>query len=134
MTMSSRSTANFVGITPKQLRVFLRTRTDLVSAPAPGTHYSLTLEQAELVKAAYWAKQRMTHTGERTEELLGEDGKGLPVGMLTMPTAREQFVALRRERAQRLHKLMHDASMTLPQMTPEQLAANGRVLAMGETE
>ena len=132
--MNTRSAANIVGITPKQLRSYLRSRTDLVPAPTHGAQYDLTLEQAEKVKGEYWAlKERFSKAVAETE-ILGQDTPGMPLQDLANPSAREQFVALRRERAQRLDALMRRAGMTLPQMSDERLLANGRVLALEAAE
>lgn len=130
--MNTRSAANLVGITPKQLRSYLRSRTDLVPAPTHGAQYDLTLEQAEKVKQEYWAlKERFANLVEEKEPV---DAPGLDIANLTNPSAREQFVALRRERAQRLDALMRRAGMTLPQMSEERLLANGRVLSLEVAE
>ena len=132
--MNTRSAANIVGITPKQLRSYLRSRTDLIPAPATGKQYNLTLEQAEKVKKEYWAlKERFSKAVAETE-ILGQDTPGMPLADLANPSAREQFVALRRERAQRLDALMRRAGMTLPQMSDDRLLANGRVLALEAAE
>ena len=130
--MNTRSAANLIGITPKQLRSYLRSRTDLVPAPTHGAQYDLTLEQAEKVKQEYWAlKERFANLAEEKEPV---DAPGLDIANLTNPSAREQFVALRRERAQRLDALMRRAGMTLPQMSEERLLANGRVLSLEVAE
>ena len=129
--MNTRSAANIVGITPKQLRSYLRSRTDLVPAPTHGTQYDLTLEQAEKVKQEYWAlKERFANLKEDDVP----DAPGMALADLANPSAREQFVALRRERAQRLDALMRRAGMSLGQMSDERLLANGRVLALEVSE
>lgn len=130
--MNTRSAANLVGITPKQLRSYLRSRTDLIPAPATGKQYDLTLEQVEQVKKEYWElKDRFT---KATDDWQGSDDPGMSLEALANPSAREQFIALRRERAQRLDALMRRAGMTLPQMSDERLLANGRILALEAAE
>ncbi|QFG13158.1 MerR-like helix-turn-helix DNA binding protein [Gordonia phage SteamedHams] len=130
--MNTRSAANLVGITPKQLRSYLRSRTDLIPAPATGKQYDLTLEQVEQVKKEYWElKDRFT---KAADDWQGSDDPGMSLEDLANPSAREQFVALRRERAQRLDALMRKAGMTLGQMGDDRLLANGRILALEAAE
>lgn len=131
--MNTRSAANLVGITPKQLRSYLRSRTDLIPAPVAGKQYDLTLEQVEQVKQEYWAlKERFNKAAET--DMRGSDEPGMKLEDLANPSAREQFIALRRERAQRLDALMRRAGMTLPQMSDDRLLANGRILALEVSE
>ena len=131
--MNTRSAANIVGITPKQLRSYLRSRTDLIPAPESGKQYDLTLDQAERIKDEYWDAK---HAARKVtaDNWQGTDEPGMSLQDLVNPSAREQFVALRRERAQRLDALMRRAGMTLPQMSDERLLANGRVLALEVSE
>ncbi|QGJ94502.1 MerR-like helix-turn-helix DNA binding protein [Gordonia phage AndPeggy] len=130
--MNTRSAANLVGITPKQLRSYLRSRTDLIPTPATGKQYDLTLEQVEQVKKEYWElKDRFT---KAADDWQGSDDPGMSLEDLANPSAREQFVALRRERAQRLDALMRKAGMTLGQMGDDRLLANGRILALEAAE
>lgn len=130
--MNTRSAANVIGITPKQLRSYLRSRTDLIPAPETGKQYELTLDQVEQVKKEYWElKDRFT---KATDDWQGSDDPGMSLEDLANPSAREQFVALRRERAQRLDALMRKAGMTLGQMGDDRLLANGRILALEAAE
>ena len=128
--MNTRSAANIVGVTPKQLRAFLRTRTDLAPAPQAGKQYDFSLEQVEIIKDEYWDTRQVRRT---KEEWLDTDAPGMKLEDLANPTTREQFTALRRERAQRLDALLRNAGLSLGQMSEERLLANGRVLNLEET-
>ncbi|ADX42615.1 hypothetical protein [Gordonia phage GTE2] len=130
--MNTRSAANLVGITPKQLRSYLRSRTDLVPAPEAGKQYDLTLDQVERIKDEYWELKNMF--SKAADDWQGSDDPGMSLEDLANPSAREQFVALRRERAQRLDALMRKAGMTLGQMGDDRLLANGRILALEAAE
>ncbi|QNJ59464.1 MerR-like helix-turn-helix DNA binding domain protein [Gordonia phage MScarn] len=130
--MNTRSAANVIGITPKQLRSYLRSRTDLIPAPETGKQYELTLDQVEQVKKEYWElKDRFT---KATDDWQGNDDPGMSLEDLANPSAREQFIALRRERAQRLDALMRKAGMSLGQMGDDRLLANGRILTLEAAE
>lgn len=121
-----------MGITPKELRIFLRANAAEFPAPEAGKQYDLTLEQVEQIRTRYWElKERFAIP---TTEMLGSNDPGLSLEDLANPSAREQFTALRRERAQRLEKLLRDAQMTLPQMSDDRLLANGRILSLEVSE
>lgn len=130
--MNTCSAANVIGITPKQLRSYLRSRTDLVPAPEAGKQYDLTLDQVERIKDEYWELKNMF--SKAADNWQGTDEPGMSLEALANPSAREQFVALRRERAQRLDALMRKAGMTLGQMGDDRLVANGRILALEAAE
>ncbi|QNJ59396.1 MerR-like helix-turn-helix DNA binding domain protein [Gordonia phage BigChungus] len=116
--MNTTRAADILGITPKQLRSYLRKHPHLV--PAQGRTYVLTMDDVERIRA--------TFPVDTNELPLEEDVPGLPIELLTEPTAREQFEALRRERAHRLDQLLRARRMSLGQMSESRLIANGRII------
>ncbi|QDP45202.1 MerR-like helix-turn-helix DNA binding protein [Gordonia phage Mayweather] len=117
--MNTTRAADILGITPKQLRSYLRKHPHLV--PAQGRTYVLTMDDVERIRATL-------PVATCDDSLLAEDIPGLPIELLTEPTAREQFEALRRERAHRLDQLLRARRMSLGQMSESRLIANGRII------
>ena len=108
-----------LGITPRQLRKFLRS----IDVRTSGTRYEFTHREVAQICDRYLA----THTHACGDH--DTSPPGLPVAMLhdTSRQAREQFAALRRERLARLDRQVRVRGMSLGQLDENSLLVTGRI-------
>ncbi|AWY05222.1 MerR-like helix-turn-helix DNA binding protein [Gordonia phage Margaret] len=127
--MNTNAAANLIGITPRQLRAFLRRNPSILTRnDAP---YSLTADDIERVRDAYWGDRPIADPEDVSDD---DDSTRLTIADLRNPSMREQFEALRRERAQRLDHLLRVKHMTVAQMSEHALVSTGRALAIGDDQ
>ena len=128
--MFTADAARIIGITPKQLRSFLRSRNTGVGS---GARYEFSHEEVEQLKETYWANQTEAvpvKTRSEFEPWLGDGGtKGLDISWLTDPAKQALFIAERQARLERLGQRMREAGLDVPQMTDKVLKVNNRAIA-----
>ncbi|QOP64410.1 MerR-like helix-turn-helix DNA binding domain protein [Gordonia phage Hexbug] len=125
--MNTAAAAQLIGIAPRQLRAFLRRNPSIIDRDAQS--YSLTADDVERVREAYWADRPVADLEDIADD---DDSTRLTIADLRDPSMREQFEALRRERAQRLDTLLRSKRMTVAQMSNHTLVSTGRALAIGD--
>ena len=128
--MFTADAARIIGITPKQLRSFLRGRNTGVGS---GARYEFSHEEVDELKEMYWANQAEAvpvKTRSEFDSWLGDGGtKGLSTSWLTDPAKQALFVAERQARLERLGQRLREAGLDVPQMTDKVLKVNNRAIA-----
>lgn len=121
--MYTADAARIIGITPRQLRSFLRSTGTYAGS---GSRYEFSHEEVESLSRQYWATQPSQMT-RSTTEWTGTDG--LPTQWLRDKTHESEFIAERQSRLERMSKRLREAGLSVPQMTERDLAINMRALA-----
>jgi hypothetical protein len=121
--------ARIIGITPKQLRVFLRNRAKGVGS---GARYEFSHQEVEKLKNEYWKTQPPQRVSHRTQWLSDGGSPGLSIHWLKDPEKQAYFVAERKERLERLSARLREAGLDVPQMTEKDLRINNRALAFAQ--
>ncbi len=126
--MFTTDAAKLIGITPKALRSYLRTRDSGVGS---GSRYEFSYDEVMELSSEYWASQEDRGGKAKNEGWLSDGGRnGLDIRWLGDPDRAAAFAAERKARNERLAVRLHELGLTVPQMTEKQLKLNGRALAM----
>lgn len=126
--MFTADAARIIGITPKQLRAFLRTQAQGVGS---GARYEFSHDEVQELSKRYWASQpkRYPARGRRVEDT---GTKGLPCEWLFDPSKQPAFLAERRARLERLSARLREAGLDVPQMTERDLRINNRAMTLAK--
>ncbi|UVK63931.1 hypothetical protein SEA_BUTTON_37 [Gordonia phage Button] len=128
--MNTSAAAQLIGITPRQLRAFLRKHPGLIVREGDRS-YLLTSDDIDRIRDEYWGDRPVADPEDLAED---DNSPRLTIKDLRNPSMREQFEALRRERAQRLDHLLRAKHMTVAQMSERSLVSTGRARAIGDDE
>ena len=110
-----------LGITPRQVRKYLRTLGD----HTPGARYEFTRHDVDRI-----AKQYNLDHPAVWDVPTDDSAPGLPVALLRDCSQRERFYALRRDRVARLEELMRARGISLGQLDEHSLIVTGRALSL----
>lgn len=128
--MFTADAARIIGITPKQLRLFLRNHAKGVGS---GARYEFSHEEVEKINELYWkGNQRRPQTGQRKGWLNDGGTPGLPHEWLQDPSKQAAFVAERRSRLERLSARLREAGLDVAQMSERDLMVNHRAIAFAQ--
>ena len=120
--MFTSDAARIIGITPKQLRVFLRSHSTGVGS---GSRYEFSYDEVEQLRNAYWSAQPKAKKSEHDNE----GTPGLPHEWLYDETKQPLFLAERRERLERMSARLREVGLDVPQMNDKVLQINSRAIA-----
>lgn len=109
-----------LGITPRQVRKYLRTLGD----HTPGARYEFSHHELERIVSQYAASRP---AGVETTDT---SAPGLPVAWLRDRSQRARFHRLRLERLERLEEQMKARGVSLGQLDESALVVTGRVLSL----
>lgn len=128
--MFTADAARIIGITPKQLRLFLRNQAWGVGS---GARYEFSHEEVEKLDRLYWkGHHRRPKTGQRKSWLSDGGSPGLPYEWLRDPEKQTAFIAERRARVERLSARLREAGLDVPQMTEDDLRINHRAITFAQ--
>lgn len=120
--MFTTQAAKIIGITPRQLRAFLRSTGTHAGS---GARYEFSYEEVEELSKAYWAKQVVPITKHEDED---PGTPGLPIDWLRDKQHEAQFLAERQARVERMNTRLREVGLSVPQMSEKQLTINMRAL------
>lgn len=139
--MNTAEAANIVGISPKQLRAYLRTHPQ--GGVGSGVRYEFTPEQAEELRERYWSQRQRAPRKQPTPEservkalrLTAQREQGWrpsQIGDVDPDDVRRQA----RERIARLHELLSLQNLSVGAMPEKVLTRHGRALkrTIGDTD
>lgn len=112
-----------LGITPRQVRKYLRT----VGDRTPGARYEFTRHDVDRI-----VQQYNLDYSPVWDAPADTSAPGLPVAALRDGSQRERFYALRRDRVGRLEELMRARGVALGQLDDHALVVTGRALSLKE--
>lgn len=124
--MFTADAARIIGITPRQLRAFLRNNG--LNAGS-GARYEFSHEEVESLSRKYWGASAKPAGWSYNEEDEFVGTPGLPIQWVGDQQHEAQFIAERRARDERLTKRLREVGLSVPQMTERDLAINMRALA-----
>jgi hypothetical protein len=119
--------ARIIGITPKQLRMFLRNQNWGVGS---GARYELSHEDVQKLNELFWKGTRRRPVSSRQGWLKDGGSPGLPHEWLLDPNKQAAFIAERCARLERLSARLREAGLDVPQMTEQDLKVNHRAIAL----
>jgi hypothetical protein len=124
--MYTADAARIIGITPRQLRSFLRSQGTYAGS---GSRYEFSHEEVVELSTQYWGHQppKMQWSHDDQDEFVGT--AGLPTQWLRDQTHEAEFVAERQSRLERMSKRLREVGLSVPQMTERDLTINMRALA-----
>ena len=121
--MFTADAARIIGITPRQLRSFLRS---VGTYAGSGSRYEFSHEEVQRLNDMYWKRQPQWSYTEQ-DEFVGTSG--LPVQWLRDKQHEAEFIAERQSRIERMNARLREVGLSVPQMTERDLSMNMRALA-----
>ena len=122
--MFTADAARIIGITPRQLRSFIRSTGTYAGS---GSRYEFSHEEVEKLNKLYWSRHDAQVIAFPQQEFTGTDG--LPIDWLRDKQHEAEFLAERQARVERMNKRLREVGLSVPQMTDKHLAINMRALA-----
>ena len=129
--MFTADAARIIGITPRQLRSFLRS---VGTYAGSGSRYEFSHEEVDKLNKMYWDRHGARVIALPRREFTGTDG--LPMDWLLDKQHEAEFAAERQARIERINTRLREVGLSVPQMTDKDLAINMRALAsvmLGDT-
>lgn len=120
--MFTADAARIIGITPRQLRSFIRSQGIYAGS---GSRYEFSHEEVKTLSEQYWG-QNVIALSPEIEEV---GTPGLPIDWLRDKQHEAEFIAERQARTERINTRLREVGLSVPQMTERDLALNMRALA-----
>ena len=122
--MFTADAARIIGITPRQLRSFIRSTGTYAGS---GSRYEFSHEEVDKLNKMYWDRHGACVIALPRREFTGTNG--LPIDWLRDKQHQAEFLAERQARTERINERLREVGLSVPQMTERDLALNMRALA-----